>query len=126
MNQTCRKNVLSLTKGGDGTSTGAIKTSSSTSQFVYYLGASEWTYTPKIAHSDESCSMTCRLTEDGHQPDMDVITKFNKKTGSFSLFTDDAYVYNREVLKMSVACKSDNAASEVVDDVTIHIRKPLK
>jgi len=54
---------------------------------------------------------------------MDVITNFNKKTGSFSLFTDDAYVYNREVLKMRVACKSDNAASEVVDEVTVHIRK---
>jgi len=70
--------------------------------------------------------MTCSLSEGKHEADWDVIQTFDKKTGAFSLYTNDAYVYNREDLKMRVTCKSDLSDSEVVDEVTIQIRKAMK
>lgn len=116
--------MLSLAprRGGDGTSKKAaalLGANLETNTFTYYLGSPEWTYTPQVVHSQESCQMTCSLTEDGQAADMDVITKFDEKTGRFSLFTDDAFIYERENLKMQVTCRNEMNDSEIVDDVTI-------
>jgi len=72
-----------------------------------------------IAHSEDSCDMTCQLTEGNHAYDKDVITSFDEKTGKFSLFTDDVYIYNREDLHMTVTCTSALSGSVVNDDVII-------
>jgi hypothetical protein len=63
--------------------------------------------------------MTCQLTEGNHAYDKDVITSFDEKTGKFSLFTDDVYIYNREDLHMTVTCTSALSGSVVNDDVII-------
>ena len=70
--------------------------------------------------------MTCQLTEGNHAADMDVITSFDEKTGRFSLYTKDVYVYNREDLHMRVTCTSAESNSVVTDEVTIQIRRDLK
>ena len=117
----CGEDRLSLTKQrGD-----SAPVASGATTFTYYLGAPEWTYTPKISHSENSCSMTCTLTENGKEADWDVITNFSEETGSFSLFTRDTYVYNREDLHMRVTCTSEDSNSVVTDDVTIQIRRDL-
>ena len=89
--QECHEDVLSVLKQpGDGTSHLAPK-EGEPSIFTYYLGASEWTYTPAVSHSSEAtCGMTCRLDESGAQPDWDVITTFDPASGSFSVMTSDA------------------------------------
>lgn len=65
------------------------------------------------------------MSEGGKEADWDVITNFDENTGSFSLFTRDAYVYNREDLYMRVTCTSEDSNSVVTDDVTIKIRRDL-
>ena len=69
--------------------------------------------------------MTCQLTVGKNASDKDVITSFDEKTGEFSLFTDDVYIYNREDLHMTVTCTSSQSDSVVTDDVIIQIRRDL-
>lgn len=116
----CGEDKLSLSS-----QQGANAAAGGASTFTYFLGAPEWSYTPKISHSENSCAMTCQLSEGGKEADWDVITNFDENTGSFSLFTRDAYVYNREDLYMRVTCTSEDSNSVVTDDVTIKIRRDL-
>lgn len=67
----CRQNVLTLEKQrGDGTSALALagdatEGDNQPATFTYYLNAPEWSYTPRISHSELGCSMSCQLREAG-------------------------------------------------------------
>lgn len=70
--------------------------------------------------------MTCQLRENGSEADFDVVTNFDRHTGEFKIFTNDAYVYDREDLNMSIECTSDLTGSTVRDNVVVQIRKPFR
>ena len=70
--------------------------------------------------------MTCTLREGDHEADYDVVSAFDKRTGEFKIFTNDAYVYKGEDLHMRVSCKSDLTSSTVEEDITVKIRQPMR
>ena len=70
--------------------------------------------------------MSCELLEAGKKPDFDVVTSFDKGTGEFRIFTEDAYVYHGEDLHMSIECRSDLTKSTVRDEVVVQLRKPIR
>lgn len=81
---------------------------------------------PRLTNSMPMCEMECSLTEAGRPYDTDVIRDFNSRTGAFSVHTQDAFVYNREVLPMEITCVSALSGSTITDKVNVSMRTKLQ